>query len=170
MTENVDEIQNSEKSNNMIVDANSDSMNLFYKKNTLTLIYYSFQMATNPWLVESVNFFLYLKCPECVFETKYENEVKFQCHALKNHPLSNVLFDNMVSVSGLNANKNEVLGLIKKESHDNYEEYNESHNGESVHEKSFPSPISELKVELFEEENNFFVQESTVCFIILYPP
>ena len=130
-------------------------------------------MTTNPWLVESVNFFLYLKCPECVFETKYENEVKFQCHAIKNHPLSNVLFDNMVSVSGLNANENEVLGLIKKESHDNYEEYNESYNGESVHEKSLSSPISELKVELFEEDKeeiNFFVQESTVCFIILYPP
>ena len=115
----------------------------------------------------------FLRDCECVFETKYENEVKFQCHAIKNHPLSNVLFDNMVSVSGFIANKNEVLGLIKKESHDNYEEYNESHNGESFHEKSFPSPISELKVELFEkdkEENNFFVQESTVCFIILYPP
>ena len=79
----------------------------------------------------------------------------------------------MVSVSGLNANKNEVLGLIKTESHDNYEEYNESHKGESVHEEPLSSPISELKVEIFEEdkeENNFFVQEFTVCFIILYPP
>ena len=94
-------------------------------------------MATNPWLVESVNFFLYLKCPECVFETKYENEVKFQCHAIKNHPLSNVLFDNTV-----NPTENELLDSIKKESHDNYEDYNESYNGESVHEKSFSSPIS----------------------------
>ena len=125
-----------------------------------------FQMATNPWLVESVHFFLYLKCPECVFETKYENEVKFQCHAIKNHPWSNVLFDN-------NANKNEILDSIKEESHDNYEDYNESYNIESAHERSFSPPISGLKVELFEEdkeENIFFVQESTVCFIILYPP
>ena len=51
MTENADEIQNSEKSNNIIVDANSDSMNLFFKKTTLTLIIIFFRwLQIHGWL------------------------------------------------------------------------------------------------------------------------
>ena len=47
--------------------------------------------TVNPWQVESIEAFAYLKCPECVFDCK--EEVIFQNHALKNHPLSFVLFD-----------------------------------------------------------------------------
>ena len=46
----------------------------------------------NPWKVDSVNAFSFLKCPECVFDSK-EVEI-FQDHAIDNHPLSFVLFGN----------------------------------------------------------------------------
>ena len=70
-------------------------------------------MAKNPWLVESLNSFLYLKCPECVFETEYENEVKFQCHAIEKHPWSNVLFGDTETVSP-KANEKEIFDLISE--------------------------------------------------------
>ena len=46
---------------------------------------------TNPWEVESLQDFLFLKCPECTFDTKEENF--FQMHAVDHHPLSIVFFD-----------------------------------------------------------------------------
>ena len=48
---------------------------------------YSF---VNPWQVGSIESFTYLKCPECVFDTK--EKTCFQNHAIENHPLSHVLF------------------------------------------------------------------------------
>ena len=51
-------------------------------------------MSRNPWLVDSVQAFSYLKCPECDFNSK--DESIFQDHAVENHPLSFVLFgENM---------------------------------------------------------------------------
>ena len=47
-------------------------------------------MAQNPWAVESIQAFYFLKCPECDFDTKEENS--FENHATENHPLSLVLF------------------------------------------------------------------------------
>ena len=47
-------------------------------------------MAENPWHVESILAFYYLKCPECEFNSKEENN--FVHHAKEYHPLSNVLF------------------------------------------------------------------------------
>ena len=44
----------------------------------------------NPWQVESIQAFLFLKCPECPFDTKTKDT--FQNHAIENHPLSFVLF------------------------------------------------------------------------------
>ena len=58
-----------------------------------------FQMNTvqlkNPWEVESIQDFSCLKCPECVFFTKEEND--FENHAVANHPLSAMLFDETMS-------------------------------------------------------------------------
>jgi hypothetical protein len=47
-------------------------------------------MSSNPWLVDSVRAFSYLKCPECDFNSKEEG--LFQDHAVENHPMSFVLF------------------------------------------------------------------------------
>ena len=46
----------------------------------------------NPWKVNSLQAFheIFLKCPECAFNTK--EEAFFRDHAIKNHPLSLVLF------------------------------------------------------------------------------
>ena len=49
-------------------------------------------MVENPWLVESINAFYFLKCPQCEFNTKIETF--FQTHALAMHPMSCVLFGN----------------------------------------------------------------------------
>ena len=48
-------------------------------------------MDQNPWAVESLQAFYFLKCPECDFNTKEDN--LFENHATENHPLSFVLFD-----------------------------------------------------------------------------
>ena len=51
-------------------------------------------MDFNPWRVESIQEFSFLKCPECAFDSKEENT--FQDHAINNHPLSFILFGNPV--------------------------------------------------------------------------
>ena len=48
----------------------------------------------NPWQVDSVQAFLSLKCPECVFTSKYEDS--FQDHAVKHHPLSAALYGGLI--------------------------------------------------------------------------
>merc|ERR1712051_406556 len=53
-------------------------------------------MANNPWNVDSLEAFTFLKCPECTFDTK-ETDL-FQNHAIYNHPLSYVLFSNISKV------------------------------------------------------------------------
>ena len=47
-------------------------------------------MAYNPWDVDSIEAFTFLKCPECIFDTREENN--FLEHAFENHPLSSVFF------------------------------------------------------------------------------
>ena len=49
-------------------------------------------MTGNPWMVDNVSYFCFLNCPECTFKTKNKNS--FQDHAVVNHPLSCVLFEN----------------------------------------------------------------------------
>ena len=46
--------------------------------------------TTNPWHVDSLQAFSFLKCPECTFDAKEEKI--FQFHEVENHPLSFVLF------------------------------------------------------------------------------
>ena len=46
--------------------------------------------GNNPWFVESIDAFLFWKCPECKFDT--QEEYFFQAHATENHPLSFVFF------------------------------------------------------------------------------
>ena len=47
-------------------------------------------MDINPWQVESIQEFSFLKCPECTFDSKEEGT--FQDHAIENHPLAFILF------------------------------------------------------------------------------
>ena len=47
-------------------------------------------MSFNPWEVDSIQAFSYLKCPECKFDTK--KETLFEKHATKRHPLSYAFF------------------------------------------------------------------------------
>ena len=49
-------------------------------------------MDVNPWKVESMEAFYSFLCPECGFNSK--EGTFFQDHAIKNHPLSLVLFEN----------------------------------------------------------------------------
>ena len=95
-------------------------------------------LAKNPWLVESVHSFLFLKCPECVFDTEYENEAMFEHHALENHPWSNVLFSDMINVSTI-AVENKILDSIKIENHDIFEDSN------IANENSILPHMSEIK-------------------------
>ena len=47
-------------------------------------------MDINPWQVDNIQEFYFLKCPECDFMHKEEND--FQNHAVGNHPLSVTFF------------------------------------------------------------------------------
>ena len=51
-------------------------------------------MEDNPWNVESLEAFTFLKCPECIFDTQKEDI--FQYHAFENHPLSIAFFGKNV--------------------------------------------------------------------------
>ena len=46
--------------------------------------------VNNPWQVESIEAFYVLKCPECAFYTKQDNQ--FYIHAIENHPMCYELF------------------------------------------------------------------------------
>ena len=67
----------------------------------------------NPWLVENIQAFSYLNCPECTFKVKEEN--LFQDHAVKNHSSSSVLFG---------ANITTECVYIKTEPNEDFIEYN----------------------------------------------
>ena len=63
-------------------------------------------MDGNPWQVASLQDFLYLKCPECTFDTQ-EEEI-FEDHALQNHKLSFVFFgETLVSEENLNSEEDQ---------------------------------------------------------------
>ena len=93
--------------------------------------------SDNPWQVDSLHAFWFLKCPECIFDTREENH--FQDHALENHPLSFVLF-------GKKCKKEE-----NEECDANYEDEMENYDDEIDNDTS-NSINPEVKIE--EEENN----------------
>ena len=51
---------------------------------TIFIFFNLFQMTDNPWNVDSVHAFYFLKCPECIFES--QEEYTFRDHAIENHP------------------------------------------------------------------------------------
>ena len=76
------------------------------------LFYFQKEMKGNPWHVESIQAFYFLKCPECGFDTKEEKN--FQTHAIQNHPLSSVLFGERVLAK-------KIVILEQKPNPDEYE-------------------------------------------------
>ena len=51
-------------------------------------------MDSNPWQVDGIQAFSHFNCPECKYFSK--EETLFQDHAEENHPLSYVLFSEVV--------------------------------------------------------------------------
>ena len=78
-------------------------------------IFVSEKMSINPWQVDNIQEFYFLKCPECDFVHKEESD--FQNHAVENHPLSVVLFGDLPNI------KMEEITII-----DDFNEENESSN------------------------------------------
>ena len=91
-------------------------------------------MAVNPWQVDSVQAFSFLKCPECTFEIQEEHF--FQVHAVENHPLSFVLFGKKIKEEGFN----EHYEMWEE----NYQDCNENHDLED--------PISTDYLQIKQEE------------------
>ena len=104
-------------------------------------------MKGNPWHVESIHAFYFLKCPECGFDTKEEKN--FQTHAIQNHPLSSVLFGERVLAK-------KIVILEQKPDPDEYEK-----DWNNQEESLLPSndqiitdeSTSEIKEEILEEIN-----------------
>ena len=67
-------------------------------------------MANNPWQVDSIHSFSIFKCPECIFDSKEEDN--FQDHATENHPLSFMLFGKTSQL------RNTTDSLLKEEPKD----------------------------------------------------
>ena len=62
----------------------------FKAENSLEVSENSLNFSDNPWQVESIDAFYYLKCPECSFDTVDQDFFEF--HATENHPLSFMFF------------------------------------------------------------------------------
>ena len=100
----------------------------------------------NPWKVNSIDAFSYLKCPECEFDSKAESY--FKRHAIKNHPLSHVFFgndtiDNYTSVTILKYNPND----IEKYLHENHEDLQIT--------STNLFEVNNAKEEIIPQDNNF---------------
>ena len=87
----------------------------------------------NPWHVDSIQTFWFLKCPECNFDSKKE-EI-FQDHAIENHPKSWELFSKTLNVYQ-NVVESEILTQIKTEESEEVEHIlkEENINGNFVNE------------------------------------
>ena len=91
-----------------------------------------FQMPDNPWLIENIQKFLFLNCPECEFKTKKENS--FQDHAVERHPSSFALFNNVSEYDPLELDSWQKFKKIKTENF----ELEDLQNEETLEEIMFP--------------------------------
>ena len=115
-------------------------------------------MAQNPWAVESIRAFYFLKCPECDFDTRKENS--FENHATENHPLSFVLFDKK------SVNENFESINIKKEPFSQFETQI-SHNDESSPTNNQFSPSCYINEDTSMMAQNPWAVESIQAFYFL---
>ena len=117
-------------------------------------------MAGNPWQVESILAFYCLKCPECEFNSKEENN--FIHHAKEYHPLSCVLFDQEAS-NGAPYNYKEEINTahIKQEQNSDlsYEDYyNYPDNSMNKYENEDNEGI-EIKREFIDENDTLMANQ-----------
>ena len=76
-------------------------------------------MSINPWQVDNIQEFYFLKCPECNFVHKEESD--FQNHAVENHPLSVVFFgDSDIKIEEITIiddfnEENETINTVNEE-------------------------------------------------------
>ena len=93
----------------------------------------------NPWLVDSVQAFSCLKCPECPFNTN--QETVFQNHAVEKHPLSIALFGMIFHRNFL---KNSTTTITIHERFTQLRNRKSNHHGKGLEKKSHakPRPLS----------------------------
>ena len=117
--------------------------------------------AENPWQVESIEAFYFLKCPQCLFFTQKDSS--FYHHAVENHPLSLILFGKPTIEI---INPLEILDLpVKIETPEKSFEVKDNENSFEVNENSFEVNENsfEMKENSFEmKENSFEVNESSL--------
>ena len=89
----------------------------------------------NPWQVESIEAFYFLKCPECTFYAK--DDKAFHLHAVENHQLSFVFFG-----------KPEVKTLTPEEILDLPEKTSEIEDNETLSEKSLKTIANDSNVQI----------------------
>ena len=102
----------------------------------------------NPWQVVSIEAFYCLKCPECMFFTTEDNA--FYEHAVKNHPLSGVLFGKPRNET---VDPEEILNfLVKNEPPENS---SENEDNETLSEKTFETIVEDSngQIELVKAES-----------------
>ena len=111
-------------------------------------------MAGNPWQVESILAFYCLKCPECDFNSKEENN--FVHHAKEYHPLSCVLFGQETTNGAPYNNFKEEISTahIKQEQNSDlsYEDYY-NYDGQPTTE-NLPLSFSYPDISMNEEQGN----------------
>ena len=104
-------------------------------------------MSINPWVVDNIQAFYFLKCPECNFMNKEEST--FQDHAVENHPLSSAFYgelDKTIEKIGIFDDCNEenefnnALNTVK-------EELLETRNDHEIDEQIFPIE-NEIKLDI----------------------
>ena len=107
-------------------------------------------MAFNPWKVESIQAFYYLKCPECEFDTKEENS--FEDHAIENHPMSHELFGKKSvteeEYDSVKIKEEQISDCDEKEN--NFEQFDFRHTEMAV--KIYSPDIGEVKKEPINEQ------------------
>ena len=127
--------------------------------------------SDNPWQVESIDAFYYLKCPECSFDTMDQDF--FEIHATDNHPLSFTFFGQTYKEAEFDDNafmKNESLTetiMIKNEPIFDSNEVGDNISGQLSSTNPIPSlfedplnmtnttPVHEDK-----ESSNFYMDEN----------
>ena len=116
--------------------------NCIYKSSKLYISFFSFfrmDVVGNPWQVESIEAFYFLKCPECTFYAK--DDTAFHLHAVENHQLSFVFFG-----------KPEVKILTPEEILDLPEKSCEIEDNETLSEKTLQTIANDSNVQIESEK------------------